>query len=266
MSETNDPWQSAPERPGGIPLLAWRGSAYTGSQEMLTQVSGVLPALQARAAWLAGRHSLRLEESCVVPVPSESTPLQMMAEDVGDHEMAEAVAGVRLAAATLAAGGVFSASVAQGPGGLIAGWRLPDALVPFLLWVRTAPTNCPAAVMLTLGGVWPLAGVSQNGAALTMGVHTSTAAAVSGADQLLADLWKPEPAGAHAASWQLEGDDDALLAGWQKALGDGKAVDQLPGRDPAKGIWPLILHAAPNSRRLVGFSPREEGFAATLAG
>ena len=64
MSEGSDPWQTAVERPGGIPLLSWRGSAYTGSQELLTQIAGVLPALQARAAWLAGRYSLRLEESC----------------------------------------------------------------------------------------------------------------------------------------------------------------------------------------------------------
>ena len=115
MTQAGDPWQNAVDRPGGIPLVRWRGSAYTGSQELLSQVAGTLPALQARAAWLAGRADLRLHESCVVPIPEDSTPLQMMAEGVGEHEAADTVGGVRLALATLLAGGALTMTEAIGP-------------------------------------------------------------------------------------------------------------------------------------------------------
>ena len=216
--------------------MRWRGSAYTGSQDLLSQVASTLPALQARAAWLAGRAELRLQESCVVPVPSESTPLQMMAEGVADHEAAEAVAGVRLALATLAAGNAFDMTEAIGPGGLIVSWRLPEALVPFLLWVESAPTNCPTALTLTIGGVWPLVGVSQNGAIVSMGVQDSTANAVAGADQVLAKLWLPEPAAPTPDAWQVTGSRSSTVQQWQAALAAGKSVDVLTGREAAKGF------------------------------
>ena len=135
--------------------------------------------------------------------------------------------------------------------------------MPFLLWVESAPTNCPAALTLTIGGVWPLVGVSQNGATVSMGVHASTAAAVSGADQLFAVVWRPEPAAPAPTTWTVTGEDEALTAHWQQALAAGKSVDLLPGRQPGKGVWPLI-HAAPGAWRMVGFSPRADGFAAAI--